>query len=219
MGKLKNGILGAVSGKVGNVVGSKWKNLNTIKAYQPQVKNPKTLGQVKNRTVFSTTVNLCKQVLPFINEAYGTISDMSPYNKAVSYNCKNAFILTGSTPVLDHTKVSFCENEGSSVSNVTVTGMTGQVMKLNWNANTTIMEELSSLMSVILIDSKSNKIVSFKDCVPRSASTISLTVPSTWVGDMVSTHMVTSDYSQLINSKARKIIKFKAGPELANKVK
>lgn len=217
MGKLNQGILGKVSGKVGNTVSAKWKNLNTIRVYQPQVHNPKTTGQVKNRTIFTTSVELCKQVLPFINDAYGTVEGMSPYNKAVSYNCKNAFITTGVTPTLDQSKVCFCEYDGSSVSNVTLTGLTGQVMKLNWTPNTTITDELNSLMSVILVDCRTNKIAIFKDAIPRSASTVSVTVPSTWVGDYVAAHVMTTDYSQPTIPK--KIIKFKAGNDLASKVK
>ena len=219
MGKLNQGILGSARGKIGNVVGAKWKDLNTVRAYQPQVHNPKTIGQVKNRNIFTTTVGLCKQVLPYINEAYGSVGNMSPYNKAVSYNCKNAFITTGATPTIDHTKVSFCEYDGSSVSNVALTGMIGQVMKLTWSANTTVTEELSSLVSVIFVNCRTNKVVCYKDTIARSASTVSLTVPLIWTGDTVAAHFVTSDYSQMVNNKPKKIIKFKAGADLSSKVK
>jgi len=217
MGKISTGILGKTFGKVGPVVGASWKGINTLRAYQPNVHNPKSAGQVKNRNIFTTTVELCKQVLPYINEAYGTVEKMSAYNKAVGYNCKNAFITTGATPTLDQTKVSFCEYDGSSVSNVTLTGMTGQVMKLNWVANTTVPEELNSLMSVIFVDCKTNKVATFKDIVARSASTVSLTVSNTWVGDNVAAHFVTTDYT--LPTIPKKIIKFKAGNDLASKVK
>ncbi len=181
------------------------------------MKNPKTIGQLKNRTIFATTVALCSQALPFINEAYGTVQGMSPYNKAVSYNCKNAFITTGATPTLDQSKVSFCEHEGSSVSNVTLTGLTSQVMKLTWSANTTVPEELSSQMSFIFVNCRTNKIVSFRDAAPRSGSTVSLVVPNTWVGDKTAVHFVTKDYSQPLAPK--KVIKFKSGNDLSGQVK
>lgn len=50
MGKIPQGILGGVSGKVGSVVGSSWKGINVIKSLPLSVANPKTAGQVAQRT-------------------------------------------------------------------------------------------------------------------------------------------------------------------------
>ena len=53
MGIIKRGILGGVSNKVGNVVGSSWKGIATLRSLPLSVANPNTLAQRNNRTSFS----------------------------------------------------------------------------------------------------------------------------------------------------------------------
>lgn len=56
MGKIPQGILGGVSGKVGGVVGSSWKGINVVKTIPLSVANPRTAGQIAQRSAFSLTV-------------------------------------------------------------------------------------------------------------------------------------------------------------------
>lgn len=56
MGKLLQGILGGVSGKVGNVVGSSWKGIPIIKAKPLSVANPRSAGQVAQRSKLTNAV-------------------------------------------------------------------------------------------------------------------------------------------------------------------
>lgn len=63
MGKIKQGILGGFTGKVGGVVGSSWKGIATIKARPISVANPKTAAQVGQRSKMSNTVAFAKVIL------------------------------------------------------------------------------------------------------------------------------------------------------------
>ena len=68
MGKIKQGILGAVSGKVGGVVGSSWKGIAYLKVLPASVANPNTAAQQTQRGAFSGIVaNRIKnsQLIPF----------------------------------------------------------------------------------------------------------------------------------------------------------
>jgi hypothetical protein len=53
MGKIKQGILGGFSGKVGAVTGSSWKGLDIMKSRPLSVANPRTAGQVSQRNKMS----------------------------------------------------------------------------------------------------------------------------------------------------------------------
>ena len=63
MGIIKQGILGGFSGKVGSVVGTSWKGRAVMKAMPLSVANPRTSGQVNQRTKFSQCVALSKALL------------------------------------------------------------------------------------------------------------------------------------------------------------
>lgn len=94
MGKLSNGILGQVSNKVGNVVGSSWKGINTVRIYKDKIANPKTAKQVAARTNMSNAVIVAQQITSsFIQPLWNRFAKgMSGYNAWVSANMGVAFI-------------------------------------------------------------------------------------------------------------------------------
>lgn len=218
MGKLKQGILGQVTGKVGNVVGAKWMNLNTIRGYQPDVNNPNTKPQMYQRSKFSTVVKLVRQVLPLINYAYdGALDKMSPFNKVTSINTKNAFI--NDPPVLDHTKVVLCDNIGSMVSNVTMNAEINQVMNITWEPNSTDGNELAYLLTFVLFNCDTNEAIIYKEVAARADGATSVIAPLSWVGSMTALHILATDYVSSGGIVPRRVVKFKAGNDLASKVK
>ncbi|MCK9205164.1 MAG: DUF6266 family protein [Bacteroidales bacterium] len=217
MAIVQNPITGRTRKMFGTAVFSKQFGVNTMRAKPAGVKNPNTIGQSTQRTKFSTIVYLIRQVLPLINSVYaGTMKKMSPFNKIVSINVKNAF--TGDPPVLDHTKVILCDFEGSAVSNVTLTAQPDQVMNIAWDPNTVNPDELAAALTLILINCDTNKVMLFPDVDLRSAGSATITVPSDWVGAQTALHILTVDYSQTISGGPKGIIQFKAGVNAASVV-
>jgi len=78
MGKFRNGIMGTVTGKVGNVVGSTWKGINTVRAYA-KPSNPQTEKQQQHRMLF-------REAFQAIKPAYNakTREIMRGYSKEMS---------------------------------------------------------------------------------------------------------------------------------------
>lgn len=88
MGKIKQGILGGFSGKVGNVVGQRINGEWIMKAYQGEVRNPKTALQQKQRDIFAKAVTIMKKACPadwqFAKKLNG-VAGMSAYTSVFSY--------------------------------------------------------------------------------------------------------------------------------------
>jgi len=102
MGIIKQGILGGFSGKVAGVVGTSWKGRAVIKARPLSVANPKTEGQVSQRTSFKSVAQVGSSILtsvlrPLYNPIAGNISG---YNKFTSKN-KQMFSGVGSFQFAD----------------------------------------------------------------------------------------------------------------------
>jgi len=215
MAIVQNPITGRTRKMFGTAVFSKQFGQNTMRTKPAGVKNPNTIGQSTQRTKFSTIVALIRQVIPLINSVYaGTLKKMSPFNKIVSINVKNAF--TGDPPVLDHTKIVLCDFEGSTVSNVILTAQPNQVMDVAWDPNTTNTDELASTLTFILINCTTNKVMLFPDVEPRSAAAAEINVPADWVGAQTALHVLTVDYSQTVGGGPKGIIQFKAGADAAS---
>lgn len=88
MATIKQGILGAFSGKVGSVVGSSWKGIAIMKSRPASVANPKTAKQVIQRSKMTATVGFAKEILPEVikplNDRF--VSRMSGYNSFIQMN-------------------------------------------------------------------------------------------------------------------------------------
>src|SRR5690554_765688 len=91
MATIKQGILGAFSGKVAGVVGSSWKGIPVMKSLPPSVANPKTAKQIEQRsrmaacTAFSQSV--LAEVIKPLNDRFA--SQMSGFNAFTSRNIAN----------------------------------------------------------------------------------------------------------------------------------
>ncbi|HBX53564.1 MAG: hypothetical protein A2309_03330 [Bacteroidetes bacterium RIFOXYB2_FULL_35_7] len=80
MARIKQGFLGNASGKLGNVVFSKWRDQHTARQYQPDVHDAKTPAQLKQR-----------------NRMYALLQFLKPLNKNF-IKFFNSNIAKGSTP-------------------------------------------------------------------------------------------------------------------------
>lgn len=92
MGIIKRGILGGVANKIGNVVGSSWKGIATLRSLPLSVANPRTLAQRTNRDSFSIMSKLGSEVLATICQPLWNrdAKQMSGFNAYVMNN-KRAF--------------------------------------------------------------------------------------------------------------------------------
>ena len=106
MGKISQGILGGFSGKVGPIVGCRWKSIFYIRSRAARVSNPNTLLQQCQRGKFRSTVNFLKTILSFVQVGFGNCDhNKSAYNAAVSYQMRYAFAGEGASARLDFRKV------------------------------------------------------------------------------------------------------------------
>lgn len=88
MAKMKQGIFGGLSGKVGNLTGSSWKGTPVVKSRPQSVAYPATTGQVAQTTKMSAIVAFCKPILSsWIKPLWDRAAvGMSGYNAFVKEN-------------------------------------------------------------------------------------------------------------------------------------
>lgn len=98
MARLPLGILGPVSGKVGNVVGGTWRGIDYLRAMPANVGNPRTEAQLNQRGRFVMMLRFLQPALEFVKVGFKPYAvKMSTYNAAMSYNLRNAMV--GAFPI------------------------------------------------------------------------------------------------------------------------
>lgn len=99
MGKLQGGILGIMTGKVGGVVGSTWKDKNTLRSYRSSIAVNNTAKAVASKTIFAECVAKAIQINGVIGRDLWQRFEKSQsgYNALVAqfrsaYNNSNVFV-------------------------------------------------------------------------------------------------------------------------------
>ena len=88
MAVIKQGILGGISGKIGNVVGSSWKGIAVLKSLPLSVANPRTVLQTAQRNALKGIVAVSRLLLgSIIQPLWNPFAQReSGYNAFVSQN-------------------------------------------------------------------------------------------------------------------------------------
>lgn len=93
MAKIEDGILGSLSGKMGEVVTSSWNGIQYIKSRPVSYHDAKTPAQLAHRMKLQLAHQFVRSVKECVEVGYRQVAErQSPYNKAVSYVMKNAIV-------------------------------------------------------------------------------------------------------------------------------
>ena len=86
MGKINQGILGGVSGQIGNVIGGTWKGIDYLRIKPSSVANPRTEGQVDQRSKFLTVLRFLQPMTDFLRVGFKLYANKkTQFNAAMSY--------------------------------------------------------------------------------------------------------------------------------------
>ena len=203
MGTIKQGILGGFSGKVGTVVGGSWRGIPYMRSLPSSFRNPRTVGQVTQRTRFLVTLEFLKTINLFIRVGYKAYAiKQSAYNAAMSYIVNNA--VTGTFPdfEIDYPNVlvsrgSLKQAEGGSAT------AGSESITFAWTDNSGVSNALDSDKAMPLVfNSSKGEAVFNTAAADRSAETADLPIPAGWSGDTVEVYLgfISNDGALVANS-------------------
>ena len=190
MGTIKKGVLGGFSGKVGSVVGASWKGIDYIRSLPASVKNPRTEGQVTQRSKFSLVLEFLRPIIAYLNVGFKAYaSKQSPYNAAMSYNVSNA--VSGTFPDFEMEYPDALVSKGSllGAENATATAAAGSIA-FAWTDNSEVSNALATDKAMPLAYNIMKGQAVFKtNGADRSIEADTLTIPANWSGDDVEVYL------------------------------
>jgi len=190
MGKIKKGILGGFSGKVGTVVGANWKSISYMRSLPQKVKNPRTLLQRKQRGKFSIVMELLKPLTAILRIGWKNYAkNQTPTNAAMAYTLANA--VTGTFPdfKIDYTKVLISQGSLPSVTGTSATS-TGRKINLAWDDNSGVgTAKATDKTLVVIVNPTKGETISLAEGTSRSDAGQSIDVPNDWVGNKVEVYL------------------------------
>lgn len=204
MGKISQGILGGLSGKVGNVIGGSWKGIDYLRIKPSSVANPRTEGQVNQRNKFTVTLEFLQAVKPFIKQGYKSLAiKKTEFNAAMSYILNNA--VTGVAPnfSVNYTDALVSRGGLSGVLNGTTDLTTAGEVTFGWDDNADEGNANATDRIMLLVYNPLKKeSISVLDGNVRTAGSQTVVIPNTYSGDSVELFaaFITADGRQVSNS-------------------
>ena len=203
MGKISQGILGGFSGKVGNVIGASWKGIHYIRIKPASVANPRTEGQVNQRTKFSATLAFLQPSLAFVKVGYKFYaSKRSAFNAAMSYVIQNA--ITGSAPnfSVDPAAALMSRGKLTGASGTSATFLDDE-LTVSWSNNSTEGNARTDDKAMLLAynPNKQESLIDL-EAGTRATGTVVVEIPGTYSGDSLVVYLAfqAADGSMVSNS-------------------
>ena len=204
MGKIAQGILGGLSGKVGNIVGGSWKGIDYIRIKPSSVANPRTEGQVNQRNKFTITLEYLQATKDFIKIGYKAFATKkTEFNAAMSYVLNNAVGGVAPNFTIDYSLALLSRGPLSGILNPTTDLATPGQVSFDWGDNSAEGNANVTDKAMVLVYNPSKKeSISILDGADRTVGSQVVTIPNTYAGDTVQLFMafVSADGTQVSNS-------------------
>ena len=204
MGKISQGVLGGFSGKVGNVVGGTWKGIDYMRIKPANVTNPRTEGQVDQRSKFSTVLRFLQPMTDFLRVGFKLYANkMTQFNAAMSYNLNNA--ITGAYPnfMVDYANALVTRGNLSGAANGAASSPSAGDVQITWDDNSGSGSAQATDKALIVLLNTTRQEAVFTTAGPaRSAGTETISVPSEYTGEDVEVFLgfISEDGSKVANS-------------------
>ena len=151
MGKIKKGILGGFSGKVGTVVGAFWKGIAYMRSLAGSIRNPKSAKQTQQRLKFSIVSKFLSRIQGFIEVGFhNAAAGMTELNAAFHHNFDNA--IGGTYPAYELLFNKFEVSVGSlDLPDSPSAVIDSQILSVSWNDNSGLGKAQATDEAMLLV--------------------------------------------------------------------
>jgi hypothetical protein len=195
MGKYKNGILGAFSGKIGAVIGASWRGIDYMRGL-PKISNKApTTGQLTQRMKMSLLRGFLLEISEIIDICFQNYEQTSPMNGALSYNIK--YSVSGEYPdaYIDFPNLVLSKGDLQGSWNPAVSSTEAQSIDFSWsNGPFSRLRDGEDQVLLIIYSQAKSSYVFLTSGGLRKDGTIRFTVEQAFSGDNV--HCYLSFYSK-----------------------
>ena len=202
MGTHKKGILGNFSGKVGTVVGSKWRGVWVMRGLTDTKRGKPNPAQQQQQAKFAMMVKFLQPLSSLVGQTYDiSPTEMSGFNKAFSDNVRNA--ITGVYPAItiDYSKVILSKGTLPNANTVTAASTVAGKLVFTWTDDSGGFALPTDSAFVAVYGADLNRWIFAQNTAPRNAGTYTLDVTA-FSGKAVQTYIgfLSADGQSVSNS-------------------
>lgn len=190
MARIKDGIFGGFSGKVGNVVGCKGKTGYYVRSRPNNVFNPQTERQQAQRGKLVAAMQFARVFTPFLRISYREFAGAGkPYHAAVSSFLKNAVVETDSGCAIDFAKALVSRGSLTAVHRAQIAS-SGHTITYTWTDNSGEGNAAPTDLTLLVAFNKTRWAAVYTDATAcRSDEKADLSIPADWATDELAVYL------------------------------
>ncbi len=189
MASYKQGILGAFSGKLGNVIGTFWKGISVMRVVPANITNPNTLAQQAQRAKFKLITQFVAANAKFFKLGFGAMTArMTEYNAAIKANFSS---IIGSYPTLSVDPKNLVTSKGELPSLDGFAGVSTEpaTIDITWDDNSGIQGAAATdKISMAAFDEATGEAVYALQSADRISESATFNLPASWTGKTVTVY-------------------------------
>lgn len=187
MAKFLKGINGAYSGKVGNVVGSNWRNIDYVRSLPKKSNKPASEKQLMQRMRFALGVAFLSPIKDILNLGYSDYQQAraSGYNLALRSLLQQG--ITGVYPdyEIDFENVQISKGSMSPLLGLTVDDSQSLSLEVNWHNITNRFNSFMDDTVVVLLYDVEDAMFSIYEGAERADEAYSISFPDIYAGKSI----------------------------------
>ena len=202
---MNQGILGGLSGKVGNVVGGTWKGISYLRSLPASVKDAKSIKQRIARLKMHLVVQFLQTCTDYVRIGFkGYAIKMSAFNAATSYNYHNG--IAGEYPdlVYDYAGLLVSRGKLTAVNDAICSAPAALRVAVGWIDNTGDGNASSTDSAMLLVfnPEKMRSVYLFQGA-NRSDGSVEMDVPRDFSGNEVHCYLGFADFANMVTGQAK----------------
>lgn len=194
MGRIKKGILGPFSGKIGTVIGASWYGIDYMRALPRKSNKPASKAQLAQQNKMALLRGFLLGVDDIIAKCFQNIDKYTPMNDALSYNLLSTIEGTYPDQRINFKQLLFSKGELRGAWSPNVRSTTHNAVDFSWeNGNLMSFCAADDQAILVIYDPEEKQFCILDNAALRSAKTASIIVPESFTGHAV--HCYISFYS------------------------
>jgi hypothetical protein len=195
MGRIKKGIMGPFSGKVGTVVGASWHGIDYMRSLPTTSNKSASIRQLGQRAKMILLRGFLLGTDEIIKRSFQNFTQAMPMNGALSYNLKHA--ITGTCPDLriDFPNLLFSKGDLHGTSLPEAVSVVSHTLDFSWiNSNFSPMNAADDLVTLVVYDPVEMQFSTLSEAGRREEEIVRIVLPEKFSGHAV--HCYISFFSQ-----------------------
>lgn len=215
MGKLQAGIMNAISGKVGNIVGAVYKGMNIIRKIPSKSSKLPKQSQIDQRAKFTIVLGIITVLDRIVKIGYRSYTGIvSPKNAAVSYNLKNAIIGVSPDFEFDYSEALISKGKLFNGEELELIELADRALKITWTMDNYIQiqdfkDRRTDLCYAVFYSVEKKMYLSIEGTATRESLETNTIIPKLFKGNTLHGYVffVSADGKSVSNSQYMGAIK------------